>query len=86
MYGGRFSAKYSRLRNTETMLKGYLVYDRENAKKNTWFIENFIKTAKDFDLNIELIYTDQATKKTLPDFAVVRAISPKTNEYYEEKK
>ena len=68
------------------MLKGYLVYDHENAEKNTWFIENFINSAKDYDFNVELIYTDEIERKELPDFAVVRAISPKTNEYYQQKK
>ncbi len=66
------------------MLKGYLVYDRENANKNSWFIENFINTAKEFNLNIELVFTDQVQEKKHPDFAVVRAISPKTNEFYEK--
>ena len=68
------------------MLKGYLVYDHENATKNTWFIEKFIETANQFDLDVELVYTDQVKHKPLPDFAVVRAISPTTNEYFEEKK
>lgn len=68
------------------MLKGYLVYDHENATKNTWFIENFIKTAKEFDLDVKLVFTDQVENIPLPDFAVVRAISPNTNKFYEEKK
>lgn len=68
------------------MLKGYLVYDHENAKKNAWFIENFINSAKSFGFDVELVFTDEVEKNPLPDFAVVRAISPKTNEYYEQKK
>lgn len=68
------------------MLKGYLVYDHENAEKNKWFIETFIKTAKDFKLDVELVYTESVQEKPLPDFAVVRAISPTTNEYYEDKR
>lgn len=40
------------------MKKGLLIYNRNDAKKNRWFIRETIKKASSYFLDIELVYAD----------------------------
>lgn len=41
------------------MLKGLLIYGREDYQKNHWFADQFILKAEEHDLQIELVLTDE---------------------------
>lgn len=67
------------------MLKGYLVYDKAGAERNAWFIDRFIEKAKELKINLTLAFSSCIKTLDLPDFAIVRCISPDINAYLEEK-
>ena len=62
------------------MKNGILIYDEEGAKRNQWFINTLLESAKDYNLNLRLVIF-----KNMPtflfedniDFAINRVISPK---------
>ncbi len=72
------------------MSYGWLIYDREGADRNRWFIERLIHTAQNRGLSLELVITDELAfglqnnqlfiqggdKKLKPEFAIVRTIFP----------
>ena len=67
---------------------GYLIYDQIGADRNEWFINEFIKTSKNY--GVELILkiikkVEDIYNSPLPDFAIVRTINPKINDYFESK-
>ncbi len=68
---------------------GYLVYDQIGAERNEWFIKEFIKTAKNYGVDLELkIVKDvnELYRLPLPDFAIVRTINSPINKFLEDKK
>ena len=67
---------------------GYLIYDQIGADRNEWFINEFIKTSKNY--GVELILkiikkVEDIYNSPLPDFAIIRTINPKINNYFESK-
>lgn len=72
------------------MSYGWLIYDREGADRNRWFIDRLIDTARNRGLSVDLVITDElafglhnnqlflqnSEKKPLPRFAIVRSIFP----------
>lgn len=68
-------------------MRGYLIYDHEGEKRNRWFIDELIKTAKKYTLELELLTVDRNepfSLNTFPDFALVRVICPQINDYLEK--
>ena len=74
------------------MIKGLLLYTKEDAKKNKWFIEHLMETAKKYGMDLVFsVFTDEftATDKrdgTLYDFCINRTRYSCVNEFFEEKK
>lgn len=72
------------------MSYGWLIYDREGADRNRWFIDRLIQVAQTRGLTIELILTDKLAfglrnnrlfvesgeQRPQPEFAIVRTIFP----------
>lgn len=68
-------------------MRGYLIYDREGEKRNTWFINELITVAKKYDIELELIVVEKNepfSLEAMPDVALVRVIAPHINEYLEK--
>ena len=65
-------------------MNGFIIYDNEGAKRNAWFIEHFIKTAKEFGHTLTLKLSDELGEE-IPDFAIVRAMDYRINETLEQK-
>lgn len=57
-------------------MNGWLVYSRENAERNQTFISFWMQAARQRNVRLELIMTDQPIPDTVPDFAVVRVMDP----------
>lgn len=56
---------------------GWIIYNKEDAKRNENYIKWYIDKFKEENVELSLIYTDDIEEyTTLPDFAVVRAIRP----------
>lgn len=70
-------------------MKGLLFYDEVGARRNAWFIERMISVAKELGSELELVVTselDTALSRCapLPDYAIVRTISPRLTKALEE--
>lgn len=68
-------------------MTGWIVYDRQGAARNEWFISSFIQTAGRYgvDLSLKVVSgVDDFTGVSLPDFAIVRTIAPQINKFFEE--
>ncbi|MBE5959900.1 MAG: ATP-grasp domain-containing protein [Lachnospiraceae bacterium] len=80
------------------MRRAWLIYGQEDAKKNKWYIEEFIKEAEKRDVKMELLLTEEMTFGVKdgnwfitykgkvpknPDFAVVRTIYPMLSRHLE---
>lgn len=76
----------------------WLVYREEDCKKNTWYIEQFLKLGAKYDMNISLVLTkdmtlvcDEQGNRVLlngqevakPKFAIVRTIDPRLSIHLE---
>ena len=63
-------------------MKGILIYDEAGKRRNEWFIERLIESAKNRGCELELVIhpdeTDEALKDHI-DFAIVRTICPHVN-------
>ena len=73
------------------MTRGWLLYTRENAVKNEWFISSLCAELGKFDIRLALKILpengdfDKAFTEELPDFAIVRSICPKANEWLQSR-
>lgn len=73
------------------MKRGWLLYTRENAVKNEWFISSLRAELSKFGIQVTLKILpengdfDKAFTEELPDFAIVRSICPKANEWLENR-
>lgn len=63
---------------------GWIIYNREDAKKNEKYIKWHIDKFKAEGIELKLIFTDEIDFKFLPSFAVVRAIRPDITKKLEE--
>lgn len=69
-------------------MKGWLIYTKEGAKRNAWFISRLQQEAKTQGLCLQLQTAQTAEelpKDTLPDFAIVRAMNADVNAYLESR-
>lgn len=72
------------------MKKGILVYDRNDAEKNQWFIEHLINEGAKQGLDIVLLLTDEISEDytsnvdALPDFAIMRNRNCEMSEAFEK--
>ena len=68
-------------------MRGWLIYDEQGAARNRWFIDECIRVGATHGLSIELKIVESSAWEIptgeLPDFALVRTIAPKLNEYLE---
>lgn len=64
---------------------GIIVYNKNDAEKNTWFIEKMIDDALVFGLNLKLVFSDEITEETLCDFAIMRDRDYKLSQYLEKR-
>lgn len=55
---------------------GWIIYNRDDAKRNENYIGWYIEKFKNKGVRLELIYTDEIDYENVPDFAIVRAIRP----------
>lgn len=57
-------------------MRGWIIYNKDDAKRNSnyiqWYIDKFAKE----NVSLKLIYTDEINYLDLPNFAIVRAIRP----------
>lgn len=57
-------------------MRGWIIYNKDDAKRNSnyiqWYIDKFAKE----NVSLKLIYTDEIDYLDLPNFAIVRAIRP----------
>ncbi len=63
-------------------MKGLLFYDVEGARRNKWFIERLIESAKERGCELKLVIHPDETDEALGehiDFAIVRTICPHLN-------
>lgn len=71
------------------MFNAWLIYDREGAEKNQDYIAYHKKTGKKMGIFFELKMREDMDSEpflSLPDFAIVRTISPSLTKQLEEKK
>lgn len=69
-------------------MRGLLFYDKVGAKRNEWFINRLCEVAKEYGCEIQLVVSECVEEAIshcsfLPDFAIVRTISPLLNERLE---
>ena len=62
-------------------MRGLLFYDKIGEARNKWFIARLIESARERGCDLDLVITDGAERvkeicAPLPDFAIVRTISP----------
>lgn len=55
---------------------GWIIYNKEDAKRNENYIGWYIDKFKAENIELRLIYTDEIKYNALPDFAIVRTIRP----------
>lgn len=55
---------------------GWIIYNKEEAKKNVNYIKWYIDKFKAENIELSLIYTDDIEYIALPDFAIIRVIRP----------
>lgn len=55
---------------------GWIIYNKEDAKRNERYIKWHIDKFKAEDIELELVFTDEINFEFLPGFAIVRAIRP----------
>lgn len=69
-------------------MTGWIVYDKEGAKRNEWFIAAFIQTAKRYGVELSLKVAsgvEDFLGEGLPNFVIVRTIRPQINRFFEEQ-
>ncbi len=64
---------------------GYIIYDRAAALQNIGYIQMYTDKFKKRGIEIKLVYADELWEKALPDFAIVRIISPEITGSLEKK-
>lgn len=71
-------------------MRGWLIYDRKDAKRNSAFIDWFLEESVSLNIDLQLVYTDNLhvtlrngqvsvhtkQKQDTPDFSIVRTIDP----------
>lgn len=73
------------------MIKGAIIYNAENSKRNLWFIEQFKTKSKNFDIDLSVIICDdkdEIIRQCIENkfvFAIVRYICPSLSKALEEK-
>lgn len=70
-------------------MRGILFYDEVGAKRNAWFIERMINVANELGSELELVVTSDTDNALsycdpLPDYAIVRTISPELSNSLEK--
>lgn len=68
-------------------MTGWILYDEAGARRNSWFIQSFIKSAKTHGVELVLKIMEREENLfagPLPDFAMVRTIQPELNWKLEE--
>lgn len=68
-------------------MRGWLIYDKEGAARNAWFIQRLQEEGAAHGLQIALrvCQKDETFVGELPDFAIVRTVYPQLNERLEQK-
>ncbi len=66
---------------------GYLIYDKKGASINKWFCDRLIEEAgkKGHILELKILEDTDFTKEKLPQFAIMRAISPSVSSWLQEQ-
>ncbi len=65
-------------------MQGVLIYDSEGYKRNRWFAQRIIELVKEkTGVELQLRIYDGLNGLPKVDFAIVRAIAPEINAYYE---
>ncbi len=69
------------------MKRGWLIYDEEGAARNAWFIEECLRYAQEYglDLRLKIAVNRRVDEGDLPDFALVRTIAPTMSAWLEER-
>lgn len=65
-------------------MNGWIIYTKDEAKRNRWFIEHFIEVAKEYGHTLTLKFPDEIGAP-YPDFAIARAFDYKINEHLENQ-
>lgn len=67
------------------MKRGWLIYDEEGAARNAWFIEECLRYAQEYglDLRLKIAVNGRVDESDLPDFALVRTIAPTMSAWLE---
>lgn len=69
-------------------MTGWIVYDKQGAQRNEWFITSFIQTAERYGVTLSLKVVSGVTDfigAPLPDFVIVRTIAPQINLFFENQ-
>ena len=68
-------------------MHGWLIYDKEGAQRNAWFIRRLQQECAAHGLSLELhvCEKDETFERELPSFAIVRTVYPQLNARLEEK-
>jgi RimK family alpha-L-glutamate ligase len=67
------------------MLKGYLVYDKDGAVRNAWFISRLIEVCYQLDVELKFVHPEQLESLSKADFAIVRTNNANNNKILEDK-
>lgn len=57
-------------------MRGWIIYNKDDAKRNSNYIQRYIDKFAKENVFLKLIYTDKIDYLDLPNFAIVRAIRP----------
>jgi RimK family alpha-L-glutamate ligase len=68
-------------------MRGWLIYDKEGAARNAWFIQRLQEegAANGLQITLRVCEKDETFAGELPDFAIVRTVYPRLNERLEKK-
>ena len=71
-------------------MQGLLIYDKNGAERNRWFIQKLTSSSALHGIQLTLVTLENEWEKQLlalplPDFAVVRVIAPFINEWLERR-
>lgn len=67
------------------MKKAYIIYSKEEANKNSWFIDRFKTFGANNNVQVELVFSESYGDKELPDFVWNRTRSWEISRFYENK-
>ncbi len=68
-------------------MNGFLIYDKDGLIRNSWFVDELIRVARQNDVNLKLIILDEYKDFNFPsnpDFVIIRTINSELNKYFEE--